>query len=344
MEDRTPTTEDVESSPLESPAPSPSNSRSDSSSSLQESSYEASPTKPIAINIDLGDMLWIFMEKLRWASNKPKEGIQATIFRVPENIRRTNVDSFEPKMVSLGPYHHGKQLFRATDEWIKFPCASNFFRRTIRMDVDLVKHIVVQLKDWESKLRCAYSEQISMSSDEFVEMMLLNCAFMAEFLREQYGSIKRTEKQEGGGGGGQRIEMEEYSWKWAAPSIINDMLVVANQFPLPPLLYLFEMCGRDDIYEIDMEKVAVEILDVDINSESLLRSRAAEERNGGAIMNPRRSRAVARKSRMHIAVSSRSDDIARDCRKNTTMSRLPPVAGDRITAEGNYRCWLVTRM
>ncbi|KAG6476259.1 hypothetical protein ZIOFF_065498 [Zingiber officinale] len=45
MEDRTPTTECVESSPLESPIPSPSNSRSSSSSSLQESSDEAPSSK-----------------------------------------------------------------------------------------------------------------------------------------------------------------------------------------------------------------------------------------------------------------------------------------------------------
>ncbi|KAG6522128.1 hypothetical protein ZIOFF_019265 [Zingiber officinale] len=44
-EDRTLTTEGVESSPLESPAPSPSNSRSSSSSSLQESSDKAPPAK-----------------------------------------------------------------------------------------------------------------------------------------------------------------------------------------------------------------------------------------------------------------------------------------------------------
>ncbi|KAG6519132.1 UPF0481 protein At3g47200-like [Zingiber officinale] len=199
--------------------------------------------EPLAINIDLGDMPWNFMEKLRRASDKPKEGIQATIFRVPENIRRTNVDSFEPKMFSLGPYHHGKQLFQATDERIKLPCASNFFRGAMIGDL---QRIVVQLKDWESDLRCAYSEQISMSSDEFVEMMLLDCAFMAEFLRERCESIKIIKMQEGG----PRIEMEEYSWKWAAPSIINDMLVVENQFPLRPLLYLFEKCGWDDIINI----------------------------------------------------------------------------------------------
>ncbi|XP_042373405.1 UPF0481 protein At3g47200-like isoform X2 [Zingiber officinale] len=172
-----------------------------------------------------------FTEKLA-SESEPKEGIRATIFRVPENIRRTNAYSFEPKMVSLGPYHHGKQRFRATDERIKLPYATNFFRRSA--DVTLVQRIVERFKNLESSLRCAYSEQISMTSNEFVAMMMLDCAFMAEFLREQAAGCYGTQK-------------EEYSWKWAAPSIMNDMLVVENQFPLRPLLYLFEKCGWDDI-------------------------------------------------------------------------------------------------
>ncbi|KAG6478507.1 hypothetical protein ZIOFF_061950 [Zingiber officinale] len=48
MENRIPTTEGVESSPLGSPASSPLNSRSSSSSSLQEYFDETSPAKPRA--------------------------------------------------------------------------------------------------------------------------------------------------------------------------------------------------------------------------------------------------------------------------------------------------------
>ncbi|KAG6522063.1 UPF0481 protein At3g47200-like [Zingiber officinale] len=179
---------------------------------------------------DVHLLVSFFEEKLRRVSDIPKKGMQATIFRVPENIRRTNVDSFEPKMVSLGPYHHGKQLFRATDERIKLPYASNFFRRCA--DVDIVHRIVERFKDWEADLRCAYSEQISMASNDFVAMLMLDCAFITEFLREQ-SACTRTDK-------------EEYSWKWAAPSIVNDMLVVENQLPLRPLLYLLNE-GTDDL-------------------------------------------------------------------------------------------------
>ncbi|XP_042465416.1 UPF0481 protein At3g47200-like isoform X1 [Zingiber officinale] len=168
-----------------------------------------------------------FTEKLSSASRKPKKDIPATIFRVPENIRRTNLESFEPKMVSLGPYHRENQRFKATNERIKLPYATNFFRRltTGGMDVNLVPLMVKIIKHKESDLRCAYSEEIRMNSNDFVEMMMLDFAFMVEFLWEQAG--------------GNRTQMGEYSWKWAAPSIINDMLVVENQFPLPPLLFLF---------------------------------------------------------------------------------------------------------
>ncbi|KAG6522057.1 UPF0481 protein At3g47200-like [Zingiber officinale] len=174
---------------------------------------------------DVHRMASFFTKQLLTPERESVEAIQATIFRVPENIRRTNADSFEPKMVSLGPYHHGKKRFRATDERIKLPNATNFFKRTNRMDVDFVQRIVERFKEWEPNLRCGYSEQISMTSNEFVAMMMLDCAFMAEFLREHAAGCYVTQK-------------EDYLWKWAAPSIVNDMLVVENQLPLPPLLYL----------------------------------------------------------------------------------------------------------
>ncbi|XP_074573902.1 UPF0481 protein At3g47200-like [Curcuma longa] len=183
---------------------------------------QATESVPTAsVNLDIDGLSRSFMETLSSASGKPKKDIQATIFRVPENIRRANIDSFEPKMVSLGPYHRENQRFLATDERIKLPCANNFFRR----QPGLVMNFIRKIKDKESDLRCAYSENIKMNSDDFVKMMMLDFAFMFEFLWEQAG--------------GHRTQMEEYySCKWAAPSIINDMLVVENQFPFPTLLFL----------------------------------------------------------------------------------------------------------
>ncbi|KAG6522062.1 putative UPF0481 protein At3g02645 [Zingiber officinale] len=186
---------------------------------------------------DVYRMANFFMKQLRTPERESVEAIQATIFRVPDNIRRTNADSFEPKMVSLGPYHHGKQRFRATDGRIKLPNATNFFKRTIRMDMEIVERTVERFKEWEPHLRCVYSEQINMTSNEFVAMMMLDCTFVAEFLREQAAKWYGNGTQE-----------KDYLWKWAAPSIVHDMLVAENQFPLGPLLYLFNQCTDDSLH------------------------------------------------------------------------------------------------
>ncbi|XP_074562642.1 UPF0481 protein At3g47200-like [Curcuma longa] len=145
----------------------------------------------------------------RWGKEEEEEE-QATIFRVPDNIRTTSADSFEPKIVSLGPYHHGKLRFRAFDERIKLSYANNFFRRIVGKDANLEQH---------------YSEEISMTRVEFLEMMMLDCVFMAEFLL-----LQREIKNIHG------AEMAEYydmdPWKWATPLILNDILILENQVPL----------------------------------------------------------------------------------------------------------------
>jgi len=41
---------------------------------------------------------------------------KSSIFRVPDRLRRHNEKAFEPELVSIGPFHHGKEKLQAMEK------------------------------------------------------------------------------------------------------------------------------------------------------------------------------------------------------------------------------------
>ncbi|XP_028755759.1 UPF0481 protein At3g47200-like [Neltuma alba] len=82
------------------------------------------------------------------------------IYRLLNDIRRLNEDSFIPKMISIGPFHHGAI---SLDRLINF--------------VEEIEHSV----------RLHYSEPFQLSNQELVKVILLDSCFLFElFLRSYY--------------------------------------------------------------------------------------------------------------------------------------------------------------
>lgn len=121
------------------------------------------------------------------------------------------VHYFEPKMVSLGPYHYGitHAFEHRIYERIKLPYASNFFRSTTGVDVNLVQRIVVPTQNRSAWPAAMNSWRWCFSTA---------CAFMAD--RVSTGAIARDQRWRSSRGSGH-----------AAPSIVNDMLVSRKLVP-----------------------------------------------------------------------------------------------------------------
>ncbi|GAB2277552.1 hypothetical protein Dimus_012262 [Dionaea muscipula] len=76
-------------------------------------------------------------------SSLPFQSTNSCIYRVPENLRKTNEEAYRPMVVSIGPFHHG-----------------------------------------DPKLLPMQEQKLSPAGDEFIEMVLLDSAFIIEtFLR-----------------------------------------------------------------------------------------------------------------------------------------------------------------
>lgn len=137
---------------------------------------------------------WLSSLKTRIAKTKWVVGRTGgpTIFKVPRIFQEADPKAYEPKMVSLGPYHHGNIHLKAMED-LKWHYLKEFLGRN--PDKPLEDYID-QIKEREHEARMAYSEKVDMTSDEFAQMMLLDCCFVIEIIHLWKTYVERQEKEE----------------------------------------------------------------------------------------------------------------------------------------------------
>ncbi|KAK1292903.1 putative UPF0481 protein [Acorus calamus] len=96
----------------------------------------------------------------------------ATIFRVPPNLRNHDTKAYDPTILSIGPYHRGKNGLMDLE------------RRKQRMARRLFSQHpeAMAVKKVESRARSCYAEEIKMGSEEFVKMLILDGCFIIGLL------------------------------------------------------------------------------------------------------------------------------------------------------------------
>ncbi|GMP84591.1 hypothetical protein CsSME_00038059 [Camellia sinensis var. sinensis] len=105
------------------------------------------------------------------------------IFRAPQSFREiSGKAAIDPEMVSIGPYHHGKDQVRRFESY-KCQYLCSLLSRTEAMGVDL-RQLMKAMKGLESEARSCYSEPIPMSSKDFIDMMVLDGCFIVELIHQ----------------------------------------------------------------------------------------------------------------------------------------------------------------
>ncbi|CAL8996934.1 unnamed protein product [Prunus brigantina] len=148
------------------------------------------------------------------------------IYRVPERLRCVNEKAYTPRVVSIGPLHHGKKGLEAMEEH-KMRYLQEFLYRT---EVSL-EDCIRKIRDQEARLRNCYAETIGFSSDEFVRIILVDAAFIIELLLKYNITTLRKEND--------RI----FNKPKMINDLVTDMQLLENQLPffiLEDLFYLQE--------------------------------------------------------------------------------------------------------
>ncbi|KAF5933233.1 hypothetical protein HYC85_029404 [Camellia sinensis] len=102
------------------------------------------------------------------------------IFRVHDVLRNENKKAYEPEVVAIGPYHHGKDNLKLMEEH-KLRYLKQLLNR--RNETSAERYIMA-MRESEQKARKSYADPISLDSNKFVEMMLLDSCFIVELLRK----------------------------------------------------------------------------------------------------------------------------------------------------------------
>ncbi|GAB2279624.1 hypothetical protein Dimus_014268 [Dionaea muscipula] len=157
-----------------------------------------------------------------------------SIYRVPHCLRDpAHKKSYVPQVVSLGPYHHGRLSVQEMEPH-KWRALHHILRRH---DQDINIYLDA-MKELEEKARTCYERPVSWSSEEFVEMMVLDGCFMLELFRGAAGGFKAL---------GYAMNDPVFSMRGTVNSIQRDMIMLENQIPLFVLDMLLSLqVGKSD--------------------------------------------------------------------------------------------------
>ena len=134
------------------------------------------------------------------------------IMRVVPNLRNVDNEAYEPKLVSIGPLHHGNPRLLSMEK-VKLEYVRALLQRH---PTNSLQNYVSTIFSYVGKARSEYSEDINFSDEEFVEMLVVDGCFILEcFARHFSSKFQRTTAQV-------RLEL---SWMW------RDLMLLENQVP-----------------------------------------------------------------------------------------------------------------
>ncbi|CAN6164882.1 unnamed protein product [Urochloa humidicola] len=181
-------------------------------------------------------------------------GIPVSVFNVPKQLRVHKPEAYTPQFIALGPYHHWRPELYEMERY-KLAAAR---RAQKRLAAELkLEGLVDQFKRLERKVRAHYHRYLDFSGETLAWMMLVDGAFLLEFL-QIYAPAAVIDGEDvaagvGGDGGAKALRrlpsrmahLVDFAGRKAAHNLIlRDMLMLENQVPLFLLRRILEpQCG-----------------------------------------------------------------------------------------------------
>ncbi|MED6113679.1 hypothetical protein PIB30_073063 [Stylosanthes scabra] len=155
---------------------------------------------------------------------KPRFSEECCIYRVPNNIRKLKEDAYTPEVVSIGPFHHANQNLLEMEDQKRLYCRQ-FIERSETKNLESFVSCVQEL---EARVRGCYSDDIKLSKEEHVMVILVDCCFILELLLSIHFMFTR----------GDDVFLLPQRLRYF---IRNDLLLVENQVPFFVLDKLYNL-------------------------------------------------------------------------------------------------------
>ncbi|PSS35672.1 UPF0481 protein [Actinidia chinensis var. chinensis] len=150
---------------------------------------------------------------------------ECCIFRVHKQLGGVNQKAYEPEIVAIGPYHRGKSNLQMMEEH-KLRYLQLLLRR--KNEINAEKYVIA-IRSLEQEARRCYAEPINLTSNEMVEMMLLDGCFIIELMRKFEMAYLREKND------------PIYKMDWTVNSLQRDLMLFENQMPFFILRKLFDI-------------------------------------------------------------------------------------------------------
>ncbi|CAA7025662.1 unnamed protein product [Microthlaspi erraticum] len=165
---------------------------------------------------------------------KSAGGEKCCIFRIPQRLEKNNENAYEPRVVSVGPYHHGKKHLEMIQEH-KHRLLGFFMDEVQEKGVD-PKDLIETVSKLEEDIRESYSESLYHGDDDLsgskklIDMMVLDGCFILMLFMVVAGEVRYN-----------GVEDDPiFRVPWILPAIRSDLLLLENQVPFFLLQTIFE--------------------------------------------------------------------------------------------------------
>ncbi|XP_022722252.1 UPF0481 protein At3g47200-like [Durio zibethinus] len=181
------------------------------------------------VSVDIRQML----------ANLSENSPEPCIFKVPNYIRQENEKAYEPQVISIGPYHRGKDHLKAMEEQ-KLRILQKLLEE--RKGIGLLAY-VRKMSELEDQARKCYAENVrDLDAEDLVKVLLLDGVFIVQLIRTSFEGWPNYLND--------IVDCYENGlWN----PLLHDMLLVENQLPffvLWELFYIIESswAGQDMIF------------------------------------------------------------------------------------------------
>ncbi|XP_030963872.1 uncharacterized protein LOC115985036 [Quercus lobata] len=122
----------------------------------------------------------------------PPQWAKCCIYRVPKRLRQVKGESYTPKLISIGPFHHDKEELKDMEK-LKLTYYMEFLQRTGTEPRDIASIIAKR----QQKIIYCYDGRLEISSQDILKIVLLDSIFIIEyFVRATAGGENRNNQME----------------------------------------------------------------------------------------------------------------------------------------------------
>uniref|UniRef100_A0A0E0MG38 Uncharacterized protein n=1 Tax=Oryza punctata TaxID=4537 RepID=A0A0E0MG38_ORYPU len=175
----------------------------------------------------------------------PRIRSRPSIYRVPNLIKNmTKPDVYQPRLVSLGPFHHGEAELQRMEKH-KHRAVDHLVNRSGKS----LQELTAAVEGIAEQLRAAYEDlDERWSGEEFVKLMVTDGCFLLEVMRA-FQLQREGKKVERGDYEADDPVFSEHGYLYLLCDIISDVLVMENQVPLLLLDKLCHVAYADNLQE-----------------------------------------------------------------------------------------------